>query len=165
MSKSPLAGAFAEGSTPEKKKNKKGAALLIIAGIGLTASVGGVFAANTITINSGAAIEFGQGLATTATCVENLSTSLSQAYDSAVTDEFKASDVAITGDFTGCTGRTIKVDLRASAGSSLADFSFQVVSQNPSAGQILNAQGTYTHDVSGSNVPAGDVAKITVTTE
>ena len=52
MSKSPLAGAFAEGSTPEKKKNKKGAALLIIAGIGLTASVGGVFAANSITINS-----------------------------------------------------------------------------------------------------------------
>jgi hypothetical protein len=162
MSKSPLAGAFAEGSTPEKKKNKKGAALLIIAGIGLTASVGGVFAANSITIND---VEFGQGVSSTGSCVSSLTTTLTQAYDPAITDNFKADDVEINGDYTGCTGKTVNVDLRDSSGTSLLNFTFDVVSTSPGAGEIASGVGTYTNNVSASNIPAGDVDKITVTTE
>jgi hypothetical protein len=165
MSKSPLAGAFAVGSTPEKKKNKKGAALLIIAGIGLTASVGGVFAANSITINGGSSVEFGQGLASTANCVSNLTTTLSQEYDNTVTDEFKAKDVVIGGDFSSCAAKTVKVDLRNSSGTSLADFSFAVVSSGATGAQVDAGVATYTHDVSSPAIPAGDVSKITVTTE
>ena len=80
MSKSPLSGAFADSSATTKKKSKKNGAILLISGIALATSIGGVFAANSITINSGANIEFGQGVAATSTCdTDGLTTSITQA--------------------------------------------------------------------------------------
>lgn len=164
MSKSPLAGAFAEGSTPEKKKNKKGAALLIIAGIGLTASVGGVFAANSITINSGSAIQFGQGLAETNSCVSALTTSLTQEFVNG-SNSFIAKNVVLGGTFTSCENKTLKVDLRTSAGVSRKALSIGVVASGATGNQINTGDTTKTIDVSSDSIPAGDIAKITVTTE
>jgi hypothetical protein len=164
MSKSPLAGAFAEGSTPEKKKNKKGAALLIIAGIGLTASVGGVFAANSITINSGAAIQFGQGLAETNSCVSALTTSLTQEFVNG-SNSFIAKNVVIGGTFTNCASKSLKVDLRTSAGVSRKALTLPVVASGASGLQINTTDTTKTVDVSADTIAAGDIAKITVTTE
>lgn len=168
MSKSPLAGAFAEGSTPEKKKNKKGAALLIIAGIGLTASVGGVFAANSITINGGGTIQFGQGVAATNSCLSALTTEMTQTYDN--TNGFEVSTVVLrpvtpATDFSSCEGKKLVVDLRTSTGVSRENFTLGVVAASPSAGQFLGSATSKTVDLSSSNIVAGDIAKITVTTE
>lgn len=168
MSKSPLAGAFAEGSTPEKKKNKKGAALLIIAGIGLTASVGGVFAANSITINGGSTIQFGQGVAETNSCLSALTTEMTQTYDNST--GFKVGNVVLkpvtpATNFSNCNGKKLVVDLRTSTGVSRANFTLGVVAASPATGEFLGADTSKTVDLSGSNVAAGDIAKITVTTE
>lgn len=168
MSKSPLAGAFAEGSTPEKKKNKKGAALLIIAGIGLTASVGGVFAANSITINGGSAIQFGQGVADTNSCLSALTTEMTQAYDN--TNGFLVDDVVLKPvspetDFSDCNGKTLVVDLRTSTGVSRSNFTLGVVASSAGSGQILGTATSASVDRSSGSIAAGDIAKITVTTQ
>jgi hypothetical protein len=162
MSKSPLAGAFAEGSTPEKKKNKKGAALLIIAGIGLTASVGGVFAANSITINSGDGIQFGQGVAATNACVASLDTTMTQTFDEVTnTDVFLVDDVTVAGDFTACDDQTLVVSLRDVNGAVLASGS----STRVEGTDFLSTDTDDVIDFTSANINAGDVKKITVTTE
>lgn len=93
------------------KKTKRGFAYLLIAGGALAMSVGGVFAANSITVNSGAAIEFGQGLASTASCESALTATINQSYDVAA-DAFYASTVTIGDvDDSGCSGKTVHVSL------------------------------------------------------
>ena len=163
MSKSPLAGAFAEGSAPEKKKNKKGAALLIIAGIGLTASVGGVFAANSITINGGSAIQFGQGVAATNSCVTALNTTMTQTYDNT---SFDVDDVVIkttSGTFSVCDTKTLVVSLRDNAGAVISGGSASRLVG--SSGDIATTATQDTIDFATANIDAGAVKKITVTTE
>jgi hypothetical protein len=151
MSKSPLSGAFA-GSSEPAKKNKKNGALLLISGIALATSIGGVFAANSITINSGAAIEFGQGVASTSSCDDNLTTSITQAYTSSV---FRVASVIVDGvNVAGCSNSTLRVSLLDVNGASLDTFTIvdpQVVSSST--------------DRSSAAVEAGTVKKITVTTE
>jgi hypothetical protein len=97
-------------AAPKKKKNK--ALLFALVGVGLLATtVGGVFAANSITINSGGTIEFGQGLVSTSTCDAALTTSISQAYN-ATADAFYADEILVTGvDDTSCLGKTVHVSL------------------------------------------------------
>lgn len=99
-------------TAPKNKKNRVAIFALIGAGA-LAASVGGVFAANSITINSGAAIEFGQGLAETSSCESALDASLAQSYD--FTDSrFEATEITISNiDVTsdGCLNETIHVSL------------------------------------------------------
>jgi hypothetical protein len=151
MSKSPLSGAFA-GSSEPAKKNKKNGALLLISGIALATSIGGVFAANSITINSGAAIEFGQGVASTSSCDDNLTTSITQAYTSSV---FRVASVIVDGvNVSGCSNSTLRVSLLDVNGGSLDTFTIV----DPSAVSSST-------DRSSANVDAASVKKITVTTE
>ena len=92
-------------------KTKRGVAYLAIAGGALALSVGGVFAANSITVNDGGSIEFGQGLASTSSCDAALTATVDQAYDVSA-DAFYASTVKVTGvDDSGCTGKTVHVSL------------------------------------------------------
>jgi hypothetical protein len=150
MSKSPLSGAFS-GSSEPAKKNKKNGAILLIAGIALTSSIGGVFAANSLTINSGEEIEFGQGVASTSTCDENLTTSLTQIYTS---DVFRVDDVIVGGiDDSECSTTTLVVSLVTSQGVVRDTF------------DITGSATTVTTDRSGQATLAGDVAKVTITTE
>lgn len=105
-----------ETATPKKNKNK--GLLFALVGVGLLATtVGGVFAANSITINDGNAIEFGQGLASTDTCDEDLTAAISQAYD-ATDDKFYADEITVSGikDFA-CAGKNIHVSLIGDTGS------------------------------------------------
>ena len=105
-----------EFATPKKKKNK--ALLFGLVGVGLLATtVGGVFAANSITINTDNTIEFGQGLATAGTCDSGLTTVINQAYD-ATEDKFYASTIAVTGiSGADCDGKTMHVSLIGDTGS------------------------------------------------
>lgn len=103
-------------ATPKKKKNK--ALLFGLVGVGLLATtVGGVFAANSITVNSGGTIEFGQGLASTGTCDADLTTEITQAYN-ATDDKFYADTIVVSGikDFD-CNGKTIHVSLIGDTGA------------------------------------------------
>jgi hypothetical protein len=154
MSKSPLSGAFSGSSEPAKKKKKNGA-ILLIAGIALTSSIGGVFAANSITINSGAAIQFGQGVASTTSCDTALTTTLTQSFSESA-NRFKAATVKVDGiDTAACSATTLRVSLYTTGNGTAID-SFTI--SNPTTTSV-------TTDRSSANVWADDVDKITVTTE
>ena len=121
MSKSPLAGAFKENDAPAKK-NKKTGALIILAGVALTTSLGGVFAAN-ITIASNG-IEFGQGVAAVTTCDTAISSAVDQTYNNGAST-FYVSRVTLTGINTtsgACGGKTLKVSLLDSSGAGYCDI-------------------------------------------
>jgi hypothetical protein len=152
MSKSPLSGAFA-GSSEPAKKNKKNGALLLISGIALATSIGGVFAANSITINGGAAIEFGQGVASTSSCDANLTTSIEQTWNE-TEDVFRVSNVVVGGiDDDACSNTTLRVALLNAAGGELDSFTF------------TGDAATETSDRSSRDVNADLVKRITVTTQ
>ena len=152
MSKSPLSGAFAGSSEPAKKKKKNGA-LLLISGIALATSIGGVFAANSITINSGAAIEFGQGVASTNSCDADLTTSIEQTWNE-TDDVFRVSNVVVGGiDDDACSNTTLRVALLNAAGGEEDFFTF------------TGDAATETTDRSAEDVDADLVKRITVTTQ
>ncbi len=149
MSKSPLSGAFSGSSEPAKKKNKKNGAILLIAGAALASSIGGVFAANSITITD---VEFGQGVAATVSCTDNATTAISQTWS---TDVFIADVVTLTTD-DDCSGEQVRVSLIDSAGAVLH-------SVGPVTGPAAATPMTF--DVSAEEIEANTISKITVTTE
>ena len=155
MSKSPLSGAFAESSATTKKKNKKNGAILLIAGIALTSSIGGVFAANSITINSGNAIEFGQGVAETSTCdTDGLTTTITQALPtSSNSTDFVARNVVVGGIASTCYEEDLVVTLLGDQNAVLTSTTIR-----PDA-------ASETWDVSGASQSAGSIKRVSVTTQ
>ena len=156
MSKSPLSGAFA-GSSEPAKKNKKNGALLLISGIALATSIGGVFAANSITINGGDAIEFGQGTAATNSCeglAGALDTTITQAWDN-TNEIFEVGTVTVEGISADCNGVTFNVSLLESDGTLISTYT--ILGDGDATNDI--------EDLSGSDIDASTVARITVTTE
>ena len=154
MSKSPLSGAFAGSSATTKKKNKKNGAILLISGIALATSIGGVFAANSITLNSNNAIEFGQGAVGVTSCEAALDASITQFWHN--TDSvFRVNTVEVDGIEASCDGKTLKVSLLESDGDVIATY--DIVGDGTTT--------TDTEDLSGSNYDADTVARVTVTTE
>lgn len=178
MSKSPLAGAFTENGAPAKKKNKKVGALLILAGVALTTSLGGVFAAN-ITIASNG-IEFGQGVAAVTTCDDTISSSIEQEYDNGRTT-FDVTRVTLSGidiNNSKCGGKTLKVSLLDSSGAAycaiggddaVANLTLTSSVQNQGSDVIkIAAGGTATDATVGINASAdcaaSGVGRVTITT-
>jgi len=103
--------------TQEKKKRNKPLLIALIGTGALVATVGGVFAANSITINGGSKIEFGQGIQSTNTCDAALTTAINQTY-STTNSQFEPSTVVVSGikDFA-CAGKVLHVSLIGSAGT------------------------------------------------
>jgi hypothetical protein len=144
-------------TAPKKKQNRIAIFALIGAGA-LAASVGGVFAANSITINSGGTIEFGQGLASTSSCESALDTTLSQAYN--IDDSiFEATTISISGiDDSGCSGKTIHVSL-------IGDTEVVCSVDGTGSNAFVVASGETTKDISiSSGCDASTVKKIAITT-
>lgn len=101
--------------TQEKKKRNKPLLIALIGTGALVATVGGVFAANSITINGGSNIEFGQGIASTNTCDATLTTTINQAYSGT---EFDVTTVVVSDiDDSACSGKTLHVSLIDSTSS------------------------------------------------
>jgi hypothetical protein len=155
MSKSPLSGAFADSSATTKKKNKKNGAILLISGVALATSIGGVFAANnSIGINNGSAIEFGQGVAATNTCDIGLTTSITQTFDNA-TGGFFVDDVVVGGiDTDACSQTTLRVGLVNDAGTYIDSYTV-----------VRPTNAIETTNRADQSIDAGEVKKVTVTTE
>jgi hypothetical protein len=154
MSKSPLSGAFAESSATPKKKNKKNGAILLIAGIALTSSIGGVFAANSITLNGDNELEFGQGAATASACTDSITTVITQDLDATSTD-FVVRTVELAGVVAACDGKWLNLGLYDDS-SSTPIATTQVERDNAD---------TLSWDLSGSTIDAGDVKRVAITTE
>ena len=154
MSKSPLSGAFADSSATTKKKNKKNGAILLIAGIALTSSIGGVFAANSITINSGDAIEFGQGVAATTSCTAALTTNVTQEFVTGTT--FRVKDVEVSNINSDCEDQGLRVALLAVDNSELTNTTLRPASGETSKTWNISTSLTVTADL---------VRKVVVTTE
>lgn len=116
MSNSPLAGAMAQTQEPAKKKKKRGGALLMVSGLALVASLSGVFAANTISINGGADIEFGSGTEATTVCDSGMNASITQTFSGG---SFKAQNIVISGIGSSCTGKVLSVILADSSNNAV----------------------------------------------
>jgi hypothetical protein len=134
MARSPLSGAFAKTSGTTKKKTSKNGAILLISGIALSTSIGGVFAANTIGINGNDSIEFGQGAATTATCDTGAMTAVvSQKFSStgadASSDVFRVSDVVVRGIDSTCEGVDIRLALIDSNDGEISSTTLRTASE------------------------------------
>ena len=132
-------------ATPKKKKNK--ALLFALVGVGLLATtVGGVFAANSIAINTNNQIEFGQGLVETSTCDAALTTSITQAYDAAA-DKFYAETVVVSGikDFA-CDGKNVNVSLVGASGTVCGVDGTHTSAPNQDSFAIVDAGTTGTDD-------------------
>jgi hypothetical protein len=160
MSKSPLSGAFA-GSSEPAKKNKKNGALLLISGIALATSIGGVFAANSITLNNEEAIEFGQGVGEVDVCSSTATTSITQTFDETANSgagEFYVGSVTLTipaGNATACNGKEATVTLVVDDGAAVTTATVDA--------EVI-ASGAATFDFSASSIVAGNVTDVAVTT-
>ena len=153
-----------------KKRVNRGFAYLAIAGGALALSIGGVFAANSITINSGSSIEFGQGLASTSTCDSGLTAAINQAFN-ATDSKFYVSTIAISGikDFH-CDGKTIHVSLIGSSGAICSVDGTHSSGANQDEFLIADGATTGTDDditktvTVAASCDASTVAKVAITT-
>ena len=152
MSKSPLSGAFA-GSSEPAKKNKKNGALLLISGIALATSIGGVFAAasTSITINESAAIEFGQGIAEVDSCADTAEVTMSQLFSS---DQFYVETVTVTFA-AGCNDKNATVTLLDLNGAAIPNATFTEAVASNIVSETFDATDAFV---------AANVGDITVTT-
>jgi hypothetical protein len=148
--------------TTEKKKKKRGGLALIIGGAVLVASVGGVFAANLITINSSAGIELGNGVSDTTTCTTDASTTVEQQWSGTANTPyggFIVKDIKVTGINAACTGKTLKVLLIQTDGQVMCTVdgthASAVTEANAQDQFTLSADNTqtYTVDLIGNQVP------------
>jgi hypothetical protein len=155
---------------PSKKKRNKPLIFALIGAGALVASIGGVFATNSITINSGGTIEFGQGLASTGACDAALTTSVTQAYDAA-DDKFYADTVVVSGiKDKDCAGKTLHVSLVDSAGTVCDVDGTHTSGTNQDSFTIVDGGTTGTNDDISKTVTIADecdattIAKVAITT-
>jgi hypothetical protein len=145
----------------KETKNKRGKALLIVSGIALVASVGAVFAANTITINSGT-IEFGSGTATTTSCDTAITTVLNQTY-SIVWGRFELSSIVLSGIADTCNGKTIKVVVVGPMGGNCGvDGATTIATPTLSSNAATLTSGDDGFTIGASAIASGQTATITI---
>jgi hypothetical protein len=152
MSKSPLSGAFA-GSSEPAKKNKKNGALLLISGIALATSIGGVFAATSTNIDlNGGVIEFGQGAAEVEPCAASAEVSMAQILSAG---EFYVGTVTVTFPANECNGKSVTVTLLGANGAPLTGANFTDVVADDEVEEVF---------VAGDAIIAGNVEDVAVST-
>jgi hypothetical protein len=154
---------------PSKKKRNKPLIFALIGAGALVASIGGVFAANSITINSDNGIEFGQGLSSTNTCDAALTTALNQEYNPG-TSQFDATTVVVSGikDFA-CDGKTIHVSLVDGSGTVCGVDGADLTGTNADAFLIADDGDSIDQDITktvtiASGCDASTILKVAITT-
>ena len=98
---------FENSPRPARKKSSSLKAILGLAGIAAVALLGSTLAAN-ISLNSGSAVEFGQGVAVTAACDSDGITATPSAsfVNAASAGSFNFSTVAFSNVMSACWGKT-----------------------------------------------------------
>lgn len=148
----PLAHALPENPRPSSRhdrpaparRRRKGLIPALIAIAALTALVGSGFAAS-VTINSGNAIEFGQGKNSVSACDSSATASLASAYDSSDT-RVEVSGLTITNLAAACEGKYLRASLLDSSGAVLdsVEWHFAKGSLTCATGFTATADGSTT---------------------
>jgi hypothetical protein len=137
-------------------KRKWVVALLAIFGISLIS--GGVFAAATITINGGNAVNLGAGAAAVTVCDNSATISTIQSYNASA-QRYELSTITLS-DINGCQGKTLTMAFKA--GTSTYSTTWSVGS---GSNKTLTWGGTAGGgDNAWSTLPAIDVANNDITT-
>lgn len=97
---------FENSSRPARKKSSSSKVMLGLAGIAAVALLGSTLAAN-ISLNSGAGVEFGQGVALTTACDDSITSTPSATFvNAAGGGGFNFSTVAFSNVSSACWGKT-----------------------------------------------------------
>jgi hypothetical protein len=97
---------FENSSRPVRKKSSSSKVMLGLAGIAAVALLGSTLAAN-ISLNSGAGVEFGQGVALTTACDSEITTTPTATFANAAGGgTFNFSTVAFSNVASACLGKT-----------------------------------------------------------
>ena len=97
---------FENSSRPVRKKSSSSKAMLGLAGIAAVALLGSTLAAN-ISLNSGAGVEFGQGVALTTACDSEITSTPTATFANATgAGQFNFSTVAFSNVSSACLGKT-----------------------------------------------------------
>ena len=119
---------FENSSRPVRKKSSSSKALLGLAGIAAVALLGSTLAAN-ISLNSGAGVEFGQGVALTTACDSEITSTPTATFANAEGGgTFNFSTVAFSNVSSACWGKTFT--LKAYGDTSAEPVTIATVSSN-----------------------------------
>lgn len=151
-------------SESDKKNKKRGGLALIIGSAVVAAAIGGVFASNVISINSGGGIELGNGVSDASSCTAAASTTVNQQWDGAAAlgaGAFIVSDVKVTGVNAACTGKKLKVLLIDTNGATMCSID----GTHTSASTEHFAQDQFTLTADNTEIYTADLVGNQVTTE
>ena len=119
---------FENSSRPVRKKSSSSKAILGLAGIAAVALLGSTLAAN-ISLNSGAGVEFGQGVALTTACDSEITSTPSATFVNAANGGgFNFSTVAFSNVSSACWGKTFT--LKAYGDTSATPLNIATVSSD-----------------------------------
>jgi hypothetical protein len=171
---------------PRRKQNKSSSrALLAIVGVAAIAVLGSTLAAN-ISINSGTAVEFGQGVSLTSACDGNGITANPSATFANVSGQkgsFTFGTIAFTGIDIACAGKVFTVKAYGDSSNtpvvlntisatpySFASFNYTTIAAGTYSGNIApngytygtGTNGTYNVYFSGTQSDPANIYKITL---
>ncbi|MEJ6626871.1 MAG: hypothetical protein QNL32_03305 [Actinomycetes bacterium] len=136
---------FENSSRPARKKSSSSKVVLGLAGIAAVALLGSTLAAN-ISLNSGAGVEFGQGVALTAACDGTITTTPTADFVNAASGgSFNFSAVAFSDVSSACWGKTFT--LKAYGDSSATPLVLATVSA------ATYSQATFTFTTASTTSP------------
>ena len=170
---------FENSSRPTRNKNSSSKVVLGLAGIAAVALLGSTLAAN-ISLNSGSAVEFGQGVALTSACDSDgiTATPTASFVNAASAGSFNFSTVAFTNISSNCLDKTFT--LKAYGDTSATPLTLATVTTNSytqatfkytttattspgiNTAGIAVYTGTYTIGFQGVQATSGAVAKLTL---
>jgi len=170
---------FDNSSHPARKKNSSSKVVLGLAGIAAVALLGSTLAAN-ISLNSGSAVEFGQGVALTSACDSDGITATPSAnfVNSAGGGGFNFTTVAFSGISSSCVEKTftlkaygnseatpITLATVGATGYTSATFKFTtstIVGPGLTSANVSVSGGTETIGFMGTQATSGAVYKLTL---
>ena len=149
---------FENSSRPTRNKNSSSKVVLGLAGIAAVALLGSTLAAN-ISLNSGSAVEFGQGVALTSACDSDgiTATPTASFVNAASAGSFNFSTVAFTNISSACLDKTFT--LKAYGDTSATPLTLATIT---STSNVSVYTGTYTIGFQGTQATSGAVAKLTL---
>ena len=170
---------FSDNASP-RRRSERGNLLSRLLGVGALISVivlGSTFAAS-INLNSGAPVEFGQGVARTAACDSNIVLTPISSFENDYSADFMFAGVKLSGIDTtdqsgpseGCLGKGFTIKAYDRSGSYLgATYTIIVGSNSFSSGEGVvsssgggTESGTATLTFESPTISAGDVYQITI---
>ncbi|CAB4946431.1 MAG: hypothetical protein F2853_00670 [Actinobacteria bacterium] len=168
---------FENSSRPVRKKSSSSKVMLGLAGIAAVALLGSTLAAN-ISLNSGAGVEFGQGVALTTACDSDITSTPTATFANAAGGGgFNFTTVAFTNVSSACLGKTFTLkaygdtsatplNLATVTSTAYNQATFVFTTSTTTSPGISGSVGVYGGTASlgfqGTQATAGAVSKLTL---